>query len=63
MPLGGEQRDKDSDTWESLFRKSTICDKTELATDRTQFLDTDEGRLLAGLDRDDEVNFSRAILR
>ena len=57
MSLDGAQRDKDAEVWKSTFHKSILCDTKELATDRTQFLDTDEGRLLAGLDRDDEVNF------
>ena len=57
MSLDGAQRDKDAEAWKSTPRKSILCDMGQLERDRNNFLDTDEGRLLDGLDKSDEANF------
>ena len=53
MPLDGAGRDRNAGSWESSSRKSIICDTEELGKERTSVVDTDDGRLLAGLDKED----------
>jgi len=58
MSLDGAERDRYAESWKASFQKSIICDAGELQMDIKIFEDSDEGRLLSGLDKSDEIHFS-----
>ena len=57
MSLGGEELDRYAESRKASFKKSIICDAGELQKDIKIFEDSDEGRLLIGLDKSDEIHF------